>query len=87
MALFYRSDLFEQNGIAVPTTWEEYRDAAVKIRAPGGYITNFSQTDINQFAGFVWQAGGAVVHQRRRGVDGRPDRRHVDHRSPTTGRT
>ena len=58
MALFFRSDLFEQNGIAVPTTWEEYREAAVKVREAGGYITNFSQTDINQFAGFVWQAGG-----------------------------
>lgn len=58
MALFYRSDLFEQNGIDVPTTWEEYREAAVKVRELGGYITNFSQTDINQFAGFVWQADG-----------------------------
>lgn len=58
MALFYRKDLFEKNGIAVPTTWAEYKDAAKKIRALGGYITNFSQTDINQFAGFVWQAGG-----------------------------
>ncbi|NYF18328.1 multiple sugar transport system substrate-binding protein [Microbacterium sp. AK009] len=58
MALFYRSDLFEQNGIEVPTTWEEYREAAVKVREAGGYITNFSDSDINQFAGFVWQAGG-----------------------------
>lgn len=58
MALFYRKDLFEKNGIAVPTTWAEYAEAAKKIRALGGYITNFSQTDINQFAGFVWQAGG-----------------------------
>jgi multiple sugar transport system substrate-binding protein len=58
MALFYRSDLFEQNGIAVPTTWEEYKAAAEQIRALGGYITNFSQSDINQFAGFVWQADG-----------------------------
>ena len=58
MALFYRSDLFEQNNIPVPTTWAEYRDAAVQIRALGGYITNFSQSDINQFAGFVWQGDG-----------------------------
>jgi multiple sugar transport system substrate-binding protein len=58
MALFLRSDLFEENGIEVPTTWEEYREAAVQVREAGGYITNFSQTDINQFAGFVWQAGG-----------------------------
>ena len=59
MALFYRADLFEANGIAVPTTWAEYADAAEQIRALGGYITNFSQSDINQFAGFVWQAGGS----------------------------
>ncbi|KAA9108439.1 ABC transporter substrate-binding protein [Microbacterium rhizomatis] len=58
LGLFYRSDLFAQNNIPVPTTWDEYRAAAVKIRQLGGYITNFSQTDINQFAGFVWQAGG-----------------------------
>ena len=58
-ALFYRADLFEANGIAVPTTWAEYADAAVKVRAAGGYITNFSQSDINQFASFVWQAGGS----------------------------
>jgi multiple sugar transport system substrate-binding protein len=58
MALFYRSDLFEQNGIEVPTTWEEYKEAAVKVREAGGYITNFSTADINQFAGFVWQNNG-----------------------------
>lgn len=58
MALFYRKDLFAKNNIPIPTTWAEYKDAAKKIRALGGYITNFSQTDINQFAGFVWQAGG-----------------------------
>jgi multiple sugar transport system substrate-binding protein len=58
MALFYRADLFEQNGIEVPTTWDEYKEAAVKVREAGGYITNFSTADINQFAGFVWQAGG-----------------------------
>ncbi len=58
MALFYRKDLFEKNNIPVPTTWEEYAAAAQQVRDAGGYITNFSQSDINQFAGFVWQAGG-----------------------------
>jgi multiple sugar transport system substrate-binding protein len=58
MALFYRADLFQQNGIAVPTTWAEYAAAAEKVRAAGGYITNFSQSDVNQFAGLAWQAGG-----------------------------
>jgi multiple sugar transport system substrate-binding protein len=59
MAIFYRADLFEQNGIAIPTTWAEYKEAAKQVRATGAYITNFSQGDINQFAGFVWQAGGS----------------------------
>jgi multiple sugar transport system substrate-binding protein len=58
MALFYRKDLFEKNNIPVPTTWEEYAAAAVKVKAAGGSITNFSQSDINQFAGLAWQAGG-----------------------------
>jgi len=58
MAMFYRADLFAENNIAIPTTWAEYADAAEKVRATGGYITNFSQNDINQFAGLVWQAGG-----------------------------
>ena len=58
-ALFYRTDLFAANNIAIPTTWAEYADAAVKVRAAGGYITNFSQSDINQFASFVWQADGS----------------------------
>ncbi len=58
MALFYRADLFAANNIAIPTTWAEFTTAAEKIRKTGGYITNFSQTDINQFAGLVWQAGG-----------------------------
>ncbi|EPR75183.1 N-Acetyl-D-glucosamine ABC transport system, sugar-binding protein [Leifsonia rubra CMS 76R] len=57
-ALFYRADLFEQAGIAIPTTWDEYAEAAKAIRAEGGYITNFSQSDINAFAGLVWQAEG-----------------------------
>lgn len=58
MALFYRADLFEANGIPVPTTWEEYAEAAEQVRAAGGYITNFSTADVNQLAGFVWQADG-----------------------------
>ncbi|TFB53405.1 sugar ABC transporter substrate-binding protein [Cryobacterium tagatosivorans] len=59
MAMFYRSDLFKANNIEVPTTWAEFATAAVEVRKTGAYITNFSQSDINQFAGFVWQAGGS----------------------------
>ena len=58
MAMYYRKDLFEKAGIAVPTTWDEYQAAATEIRAEGGYITNFPQNDVNWFAGLVWQADG-----------------------------
>lgn len=58
MALYYRKDLFEKAGIPVPTTWDEYAAAAVKIKALGGSITNFPKGDVNWFAGLVSQAGG-----------------------------
>lgn len=57
-ALFYRKDLFAKAGIPVPTTWDEYAAAAAKIKALGGYITNFPKGDVNAFAGLVSQAGG-----------------------------
>jgi multiple sugar transport system substrate-binding protein len=58
MAMYYRADLFEAAGIPVPTTWEEYAAAAALIKAEGSYITNFPKTDVNWFAGMVWQNGG-----------------------------
>lgn len=58
MAMYYRADLFEQAGIKVPTTWEEYAAAAEQIKAQGSYITNFPKSDVNWFAGMVWQNGG-----------------------------
>lgn len=58
MAMFYRADLFKEAGIKVPTTWDEYAAAAEQIKARGSYITNFPRSDVNWFAGNVWQAGG-----------------------------
>lgn len=50
MAMYYRADLFEAAGIPVPTTWEEYAEAAALIKAQGSFITNFPKTDVNWFA-------------------------------------
>lgn len=60
MGMYYRKDLFENAGIPVPTTWEQFADAAAEIAATGGSITNFSVSsgEIPPFAGFVAQAGG-----------------------------
>lgn len=43
IVLYYRTDLFEQYGIKVPTTWEEYRAAgeAVKAANPEARIGSF----------------------------------------------
>jgi multiple sugar transport system substrate-binding protein len=59
MALFYNKEIFDQFGITVPKTWDEYIAAAKKLHAadPAKYITS----DIGN-AGFttsmIWQAGG-----------------------------
>jgi multiple sugar transport system substrate-binding protein len=57
MAMFYRSDLFAQHGIEVPTTWTEYREAAEKLHAADPNITIASlPTDAYNYSGFAWQA-------------------------------
>ncbi|MEJ1091424.1 sugar ABC transporter substrate-binding protein [Microbacterium istanbulense] len=59
MALFYNQEVFDAAGVEVPTTWDEYYEAAKAIHEadPQAYITN----DIGD-AGFatsmIWQAGG-----------------------------
>ncbi|WP_328296915.1 sugar ABC transporter substrate-binding protein [Streptomyces sp. NBC_00435] len=55
---FYRKDLFEKYGVSVPTTWDEYRAAAEKIKAadPKARIGNFP-TDTPLEATLSWQAG------------------------------
>ncbi|WP_425560170.1 ABC transporter substrate-binding protein [Kineococcus glutinatus] len=67
MMFFYRADLFEQFGIAVPTTWQEYADAARAIHAadPTKFLGTFSAADPGWFTGLAQQAGASWW-----GVDG-----------------
>lgn len=61
MALYYRADLFEANGIEVPTTWQEFAEAAAKVREvdPNAYLANFDGGgNANWFAGLVAQNAG-----------------------------
>ncbi|WP_084963888.1 ABC transporter substrate-binding protein [Thermoactinospora rubra] len=66
MALYYRKDLFDKHGIAVPKTWEEYYQAARKLKSadPDAFITHFSQTDPNWFTGLLWQSGAKLFAQQ-----------------------
>ncbi|MBW1637545.1 extracellular solute-binding protein [Microbacterium resistens] len=56
MGLFYRKDLFETAGIAVPTTWDEFAEAAKKVVAadPNARLMNMP-SDPYLYAGFAWQ--------------------------------
>ncbi len=59
MALFYNKSVFDQFGIAVPTTCDEYVAAAEKLHAadPTKYIT--ADTGDSGFTtSMIWQAGG-----------------------------
>jgi multiple sugar transport system substrate-binding protein len=59
MALFYNKAEFDKYGIAVPTTWDQYVDAAKKLHAanPNAYITADSG-DAGFATSMIWQAGG-----------------------------
>ncbi len=59
MALFYNTDVFEKYGVEVPTTWEEYVEAARTLHEadPNVYIAN-DTGDAGFATSLIWQAGG-----------------------------
>jgi len=59
MALFYNKAVFDKYGISVPTTWDEYLEAARKLHEadPKKFITG-DTGDPGFAAGMIWQAGG-----------------------------
>ena len=75
MALYYRKDLFDQAGIPVPTTWDEYYDAAQEDQGRGRHDRRLPDRP----AGVVHLARLAerreVVRRRRRHLDRQPRRR------------
>ncbi|GAA2272775.1 sugar ABC transporter substrate-binding protein [Streptomyces atrovirens] len=58
MALFYNKKVFDKYGIEVPTTWDEYVDAARALHKadPKAYITN-DAGDAGFTTSLLWQAG------------------------------
>jgi len=66
MAMFYNQSIFDQHGIEVPTTWDEFIAAAAALHAadPQVYITN-DTGDPGVMTSLMWQAGGHPF-----GVDG-----------------
>lgn len=61
MMFYYREDVFKKYGIDVPTTWDEYADAAAKIHKADKkvYLGTFSANDAGWFTGLSQQAGAS----------------------------
>ncbi len=64
--VFYRKDLFEASGIEVPTTTEEFVDAAIKLKQDNPDPANFSGywfpgQDWRNAVTFIWNAGGDLA--------------------------
>ena len=61
MMMYYRADIYDQLGLDVPTTWEEYADDARAIHAsdPNRYLGTFSAADAGWFTGLTQQAGAS----------------------------
>ncbi|NEE01431.1 extracellular solute-binding protein [Phytoactinopolyspora halotolerans] len=59
MALIYNAARFDELGVDLPTTWEEYAQAAADVRAadPDAYISTFAPDQFGWFAGLARQAG------------------------------
>ncbi|QPK81952.1 sugar ABC transporter substrate-binding protein [Schaalia sp. ZJ405] len=62
LGLYYNKALFDAAGVAVPTTWDELKDAAKKLSS--GDVSGLAISAVKneqgtfQFLPFVWQAGG-----------------------------
>lgn len=65
--LMYRKDLFEEHGVEVPTTWDEYIEAgrALKEADPDLHIAQFSPNETGLWVETVWQNEGTWY-----GIDG-----------------
>lgn len=60
MVMYYNQTEFEKYGLEIPTTWDEYAEAAQKVHAADPSVTLgfFGVDDPGNYAGLVAQAGG-----------------------------
>lgn len=64
MIMMYRPDIFEELGLEVPTTWEEYEEAGRQIRESGTdrYLSFIDPGDAGGATSMLWQAGARPFH-------------------------
>ncbi|WP_225431809.1 ABC transporter substrate-binding protein [Bifidobacterium platyrrhinorum] len=63
MAFFYNKDVFDQAGVDATKirTWDDYYEAAKKLKQIGAYITA-DAGDASFYAAMIWLAGGQPFH-------------------------
>ena len=79
--LIYRKDLFEQNGIKVPTNWNELEEAAKKLTLDTngdgktdvyGWVARMNNENTAPFANFLYNNGAAYLDKNRNPVFNSP---------------
>lgn len=55
--MLFNKEVFSQNGIALPTTYEDFLEAGKKLKAQGISIFNVAGEDPTTFAYMSWEAG------------------------------
>lgn len=61
MVLLYNRARFDELGLPVPTTWEEFAEVAADVRErdPDTHLATFAPAEFGNFAGLAQQAGAA----------------------------
>jgi len=59
IAVLYRKDVFDKYDLAVPKTWDEFAEQAIKLHkaAPDVYLTDATFSDGGWINSLLWQAG------------------------------
>ena len=75
----YREDLYQQHGLALPGTWEEWKNTGKKIKDASGQKVGIalSQTEDSGASMYVmlWSHGAATVDKERRVIINSPETR------------
>ncbi|UCM90482.1 ABC transporter substrate-binding protein [Streptomyces marincola] len=61
MVMLYNQRRFDELGLEVPRTWEEFAEVAADVRErdPSSYLATFGPTEFGNFAGLAQQAGAS----------------------------
>jgi multiple sugar transport system substrate-binding protein len=79
MPVTYREDVYQQQGLTVPTTWEGWRETGKKIKDASNHKVGIalSQTEdanITLYA-ILWSYGGSTIDKERRVIINSPETR------------